>query len=507
MGTSPSWLRHGFVALLFALMLGGLVGCSSDSTDSATEDRPAETAAAPQVTEPAVTDPPKIQARSVLGGRRTTGGSRSESSSNVSANGPSGTADPPTTDPAPGEASTNEPSTEAPVPPARSLGELLRRSGEAPYLGAPMSIDPDRVAAAGVVLKQGTYLDLYSDVRDPNRVAELVRLFDAAVPQWCARFAVDPAAVEGWRVSGFLIQDADVMRRAGLLPDDLPAFPNGFFRGFEFWFYDQPSDFYRRCLMLHEGTHAFMTHHLGGAGPPWYFEGMAERIAVHRWDGETLELDARLKDRDEAPLWGRVRLVQDAYAEGRGYLPESLFGMDNQEFLKNESYGWAWALCEFCGRHPKLTDSFATLAERLTDRSPDFALPMIEANRDGWNDIREDWQLFVGEIDYGYDIERASVVRRPTDTLSGSKEVEVAADRGWQSSGLILPAGSYEFSASGEYLMRTGDEEWPSGPDGISIDWYRGERVGRMMLAIRGGEDLASVYTPLLQPQPLGTGV
>ena len=83
------------------------------------------------------------------------------------------------------------------------------------------------------------------------------------------------------------------------------------------WLYEQPSDYYRRHLLLHEGTHGFMNTVLGGCGPLWYMEGIAEYLATHRWKDGRLTLGYMPRSRDEVPQWGRIRLIQDAVAEGR----------------------------------------------------------------------------------------------------------------------------------------------------------------------------------------------
>ena len=95
-----------------------------------------------------------------------------------------------------------------------------------------------------------------------------------------------------WRMTGFLMKDKARFAERGLLPGDLPPFAHGYSRGRNLWLYEQPSDYYRRHLLLHEGTHGFMNTILGGCGPPWYMEGMAELLGTHRWRGRPA--DARL---------------------------------------------------------------------------------------------------------------------------------------------------------------------------------------------------------------------
>ena len=56
---------------------------------------------------------------------------------------------------------------------------------------------------------------------------------------------------------------------------------------------------------------------MGGCGPPWYMEGMAEYLATHRWHDGRLTLGYMPPNRDEVPQWGRIRIIQDAVAQHR----------------------------------------------------------------------------------------------------------------------------------------------------------------------------------------------
>src|SRR5262249_14224219 len=137
---------------------------------------------------------------------------------------------------------------------------------------------------------------LYTDLPSSLAVDELPGVFDQAFLQWCAYFGIDEKDHADWRMTGYLIKDKVRFTAAGLLPDDLPPFLNGYCRGHEIWVYNQPSgnqtsDYYRRHLLLHEGTHGFMFTVLRGCGPPWYSEGMAELLATHRWADGRLQLN------------------------------------------------------------------------------------------------------------------------------------------------------------------------------------------------------------------------
>ena len=103
----------------------------------------------------------------------------------------------------------------------------------------------------------------------------------------------------------------------------MQEFENGISIGAEVWLYDQPTDYYRRHLLLHEGTHAFMATFLGGCGPGWYMEGTAELLARIGSTTTTGELTLRImpRSRDEVPMLGRIKLIRDAFAADQDARP------------------------------------------------------------------------------------------------------------------------------------------------------------------------------------------
>ena len=166
--------------------------------------------------------------------------------------------------------SSPHPSDEPParMPQDRTLEDLFEQAGSKPFEEAPIilaadnsalpRIDEERVAAAGIRKLTGKHLTLYTDLPAAPAIEELPLVFDAAIPQWSEYFVVDASVAESWQQVGYLMQDKARFVAAGLLPNDLPAFLHGYQRGSELWLYEQPSDYYRRHLLLHEGTHGFM---------------------------------------------------------------------------------------------------------------------------------------------------------------------------------------------------------------------------------------------------------
>jgi hypothetical protein len=218
-----------------------------------------------------------------------------------------------------------------------------------------------------------------------------------------------------------------------MLTPDLPPFKNGYSRNDEFWLYEQPSDYYRRHLVLHEGVHGFMNTVLGACGPPWYMEGVAEYLATHRWQVGRLTLGFFPGNREEVPVWGRIRLIQDAVAERRAKTLPDVIRFDGRAHLAVEAYAWSWAAVVFFERHPRYHDRFAELTGLVLENR--FNQLFYERFAAEWPTICEEWQLFIADLQYGHDIPRSAidfVAGQPLDAAGAS--VDVAADRGWQSS-------------------------------------------------------------------------
>ena len=346
-----------------------------------------------------------------------------------------------------------------------------------------------------------------SDLPAAAEVDELPRVFDAGVPLLCEYFGIDPSQIAEWKTVGSVMKDRERFAGAGLYPDYLPDFPNGFNAGSQIWLYDQPSAYYRRHLLLNEGTHAFMLRWLGGAGPPWYMEGMAELLGTHRWQGGQLTLGIMPASKEEVPYWGRVKIVKDGAAAGSGMSLIDIMKYDNQAHLRVEAYGWCWAAAAFLDQHPLTQAAFRDLKRHVRDRSLAFSKRFYESVKTDWPAIVEDWELFIAECDYGYDVARAAVVRKAAvDLPSGGTTVTLATDHGWQSTGYRLQAGQiYRITASGHYQIAAGSKPWPCEAGGVTIRYVGGQPLGILLAAVADLDGEMPAITPLTGPQPIGT--
>lgn len=436
--------------------------------------------------------------------------SRSESSS-AQQPAPAATKKPPDVKPRIPPAPKSTPAANSqPLP--KSLPQLAppaADSNKSPSVPALPNIDDAAVLQLGIRKLSGKHLLLYTDLPADSAIDELPRVFDAAVPSWCDYFAVPEQQATNWRVVGYIMQDKDRFRRAGLLPDNLPEFLHGFHRGAELWLYEQPSRYYRRHLLLHEGTHAFMMWSLGGAGPPWYMEGTAELFATHHWQDGKLTLRYFPADKEEVPQWGRIKIVKDDILANRGKTLMDVLNYDSRAHLRVEPYGWCWAAAAFFDNHPTYQQRFRDLRKYARDAQPTFSQRFLSSLADDSQQLWREWQWFVVNIEYGYDIQREAFQSRPAASLPAvGATVEIAADRGWQSTGTRLEAGkSYRIEASGRYQIGKVPKVWLSEPNGVTIRYHHGQPLGILLGAVVDEADAGATDNGFLQPAPIGLGL
>ena len=391
------------------------------------------------------------------------------------------------------------------APPVRTAQSDLAATARATRFDLPQ-LDERKIAAAGIRKLEGKHITLYTDLPAAKDVDELPQVFDSAVPLWCDYFAIDPAKLAEWKLVGSVMKDKERFAGAGLYPESLPDFSHGFNVGSQIWVFEQQSGYYRRHLLLHEGTHAFMLRWLGGAGPPWYMEGMAELLGTHRWQDGKLTLGIVPARREDVPYWGRIKIVKDETAAGRGMSLIDIMRYDAHAHLKVEAYGWCWAAAAFLDQHPLTQAAFRELKGETRNWRLEFSRRFYEQLKENWPAIVEDWQLFVRDSDYGYDVPRAAVVRKAASDLpAAGATVTLATDRGWQSTGFRLQAGkTYHLTASGRYQLATTPKPWPCEAGGVTIRYAGGRPLGMLLGALSDLEGEPPAITPLASPQPIG---
>ncbi len=367
------------------------------------------------------------------------------------------------------------------------------------------AVDDARAAAAGIRKLPGQRLTLYTDLSGAE-IDQLPAIFDQAFPQWCRYFKIKEDEHADWRMTGVLMRDKARFVAAGLLPDKLPPFAHGFSAGTVLWVYEQPSAYYRRHLVLHEGTHGFMNSALGSCGPTWYMEGMAEYLATHRWHQGRLTLGYMPRSREEVPQWGRIRVIQDAVAQRRALRLKAVIELVPTARQEVDLYAWCWAAVTLLDRHPRYQQRFRQLFQFV--REPDFNQRFYQLFQADWPELCEEWQLMVANLEYGYDVVRSAVDFAPGKPLKQkATTVTIAADRGWQNSGLQLEAGvAYRLTAAGRYQLAKEPKVWWCEPGGVSIRYYQGRPLGILLAAVRPERPAPGSTSALLRPSVVGLG-
>ncbi|MBN2290843.1 MAG: hypothetical protein JXM70_00370 [Pirellulales bacterium] len=347
-----------------------------------------------------------------------------------------------------------------------------------------VKIDPVALQKAGIRRIAGKHLTLFTDLPQSPAVDELPAVFDQAFGQWCEYFGINPAEHDAWHINGFLIKNKEPFERLRLMPLGNLPFKHGYSQSNRLWLYDQKSDYYRRHLLLHEGTHCFMDTFLGGCGPPWYMEGMAELLGTHSWKDGKLELNYFPAAKEEAPLWNRPKIVSNAVAAGRLRCFEQVLGYGPTDHQVNEPYGWCWTAAVLLDRHPRYHERFRALFKKITDA--DFNQRFKQLIGDDWEDLQAQWLAFVADLEFGHDVGRTDIQLSPSEPLPPEgKTVRIQADRGWQNSGIQLKAGrKYRLRGKGRYQVADKPKIWWCEPGGVTIRYYRGRPLGILLGAL-----------------------
>lgn len=341
--------------------------------------------------------------------------------------------------------------------------------------------------------RSGRHIRLVTDLRDAGEADTLVATFDAAVPQWMNFWGLDEAAADGssseqpWQVVAYVMRDPDHFRRLGLLPDRLPEFAYGYAAGNRLWVIAQPSEYYTRHLLLHEGVHAFAFEQFGGAGPTWFMEGTAELLATHRGSGRTTEIACIPDSREEVPYWGRFKLISGRREAETIPSIESVMRLPPTRSGDPEAYAWSWAATMLLHAYPEYREAFLSAARNGADTGSGFTRQLYRRLQTQWPVLVARWRLMCLELDYGFDWARQRVELSPSYPLyrGGRIVQQVRADRGWQSAGVRLAAGTrLKLTANGRCVVAETSEPWVSEPPGVTIRYHDGRPLGQLLACL-----------------------
>jgi hypothetical protein len=235
-------------------------------------------------------------------------------------------------------------------------------------------------------------------------------------------------------------------------------------------------------------------------------EGIAELLATHHWSNGKLALPHFPARAAEVPKLGRIEIVQSDFKRGQAKYLAQVLALKNQAYLDNGPYAWSWAAAAFLYGHPAYRARFQSLLKRPA--YGDFNETLKQAYERDAQPLAEEWQVFVSELSHGYDFERTRLDFLPGQPLTTGTnfKLEVAADRGWQNSGLRLDAGKrYRVVASGQYTLADVPKPWVSEPNGVTIRYHRGLPLG-IVLAVVRPDEAGQAPSPFFSPQVIGLG-
>ena len=120
--------------------------------------------------------------------------------------------------------------------------------------------------------------------------------------------------------------------------------------------------------------------------------------------------------------------------------------------------------------------------------------------------LTRQWQLFVLNMEYGYDLSREAIkTKRIVDLPRDGTTVKVLAERGWQSTGLRLDEGQvYLLEASGRFQIAEDSQIWWSEPSGVTLRYYSGLPLGILLGAVVEEDRPVLEITRLAAPDALG---
>ncbi len=349
----------------------------------------------------------------------------------------------------------------------------------------------------GLVQLESVYLRLVTDMPMSDAIEALPRAFDQAIEQWCTWFNVERERANGVKPTAYLMLDRSRFIQLKLMPAEVSNLRHGYQFDDHLYVTEQPSDYYRRHLLLHEGTHWFLWKFLNGNGRPWLDEGICELLGTHRWDGEKLVMGVIPENRDRFPLWGRLKLIRESLERNTAPRLQDIFHYDGSTHRTDEPYAWSWAAVLFFTNHARYRSVFQKTGFQQISESTSTYSDQVEAElkrqlADVWPMVEAEWRIFLTELDYGFSPSHSMIDLKalPWKALEQREIRTIRGDRGWQSTGIFVKLGQQvRIRAKGEIVVRSGPtggstSDWISEPQGITLEYVRGEPRGKLIAAI-----------------------
>lgn len=334
-------------------------------------------------------------------------------------------------------------------------------------------------------------LTLVTDLPIDAELKQWPMVLEQAIEIWRRQWNVPDSKLDDLHLTAYLIGDRSRFQSAGVL-DDLPAFEDGYQFNNSIYLVEQPSLYYRRHLFLHEATHWIMYRWLGGAGSPWFMEGMADLYGTHRWEDGKLTLGVIPGDASQVPHWGRFNRLHAMLDRGDAPTLKEILAYQNNSSNRMDRYVWSWAACVFFNNHPNYRTDLASASQPPLEYDLTLSNHLRDALENQLPTVVADWNGFLTDFDFGYDPKRSMVSLGQTPpskfrTTDAPRFLEIDTSRGWQASGISMTQGqAIEISAEGSYFIATFPDgrSWRCEPQGITLRYEQHEPLGRLIASI-----------------------
>jgi hypothetical protein len=333
-------------------------------------------------------------------------------------------------------------------------------------------------------------LTLITDLPIDDELRAWPEVLDQAIAAWTQQWRLDASHSQSWRLTAYLIGDRKRFLESGL-EAQIPSFEDGYQMRDTVFLIEQPSVYYRRHLFLHEATHWAMYRGFGGAGSPWYMEGMADLYGTHRWKDRKLSLGIVPNSPTEVPQWGRFKRLKDMLSRDEVPTLKQIVSYSNDSVNRMDRYVWSWAACLFFANHPRYREAFAAASEPPLDYSMRVSQRLLQSLDASWPWVVAEWNGFLSDFDFGCDPSSSMPLLEDTrwNTIESGETIRcnVLATKGWQPTGIRVRAGqSLQITAEGSCQIGIGSNgrQWTSEPQGVTVRYHAQQPLGRLMATI-----------------------
>jgi hypothetical protein len=360
------------------------------------------------------------------------------------------------------------------------------------------------------------HLKLVTDLPVSSEIIDLCKMFDQAMIQWGSEFHVPFDEWQSGRADACLIVDRKRFTDLQYITPDVPSFREGYQLQNRLFMLEQPSAYYRRHLLLHEGTHWFLWRFLGGNGPPWFSEGMCEMMATHQWSDadRSLRMNWIPSDRESVPFWGRFKMIRTSMDNDSAPSLDQVLQYSDTAHRTDEPYAWSWAAMIFFARNPRYRDvlyqNFLPNLRTYIGTEHQLTKEFKDRLRDQWPSIQAEWTAYINDLDYGFSPEYSlpTIDLKTQKRISAPVKAGVQSNRGWQPIGISVAQGDrISLTAKGRVVVRKEPPiPWESEPQGISIQFHQGFPIGKLigMVVPVDAPESGARTTPRLKPFAIG---